>query len=1027
MALRDSALNIIIRAKDLTGGALRALRDNLRGADDAADSAGAKLARMAKAAIGLASAAVGVTALARATQGMLATGDQMERLQVTMTALMGSIADGERATAWIKEFAAATPHQVTEVTDAFIALKGFGLDPMDGSLQAIVDQNAKLGKGTENLTGITLALGQAWAKQRLQGEEIMQLVERGVPVWELLGQATGRTTVELQAMSEAGTLGRDAISGLIKAMGAGAVGAAGANMTLLSGYVSNLKDEWAGFQTAVADAGALDFAKATLAGLLQTIQAMKADGSLAALAKQWSDGFVATGRTIAATAKTLAGLGDEFALLARAWVALKVHEWAGVFVRAAGGLGILAAGAAGAAARMVALSRVMAATAWIAAAEALYRVASGIHAVRVASEASERAEATLAATYARVNAAAVERGRALGLEVQNLRQWKEAIADGSVVLDEQTGKYRLNREAALQQGYAITAAAAAQDALKQSASGLSAPFNELRAAFDAARQEGDDLGAALEKMAVLATSKGTAGIQALALQLRLMEQQGIATRTELVDGLGAALSSLSAEDRGRFTQALTQGLQDVEAAGANTVVRLEHMQTLLEANLVAAGNAMGVSVSKALTGVDDATQTAVAQLAELSDAMQAAAVDGEGAGKIMAAGFAKVIETLDSREEIDAFTGELQRMAAEGDISTADLNTALEKVRVKTLEIAEAAGASGEALSGAMDAAGEAAEGAAQTGQAAAGIGAAMADIYQGVHAEIARLSASAVEAFENLQGLGKFTTDAPVGEVEQLRAAIDQSAESIRSMAAVAIGDFVGVSTWMKELRVNAETTKIAFYQQKVEFTRLMDAWADGKLTAEQFAAKAAVCERTMGLLDQQDLGQLRRGIGQAEQTMARLRDTSRSTLDTLRNELDSLQGNTERVERREYEVRKRDLEAALKDARASGDSDATRDAAEALRVAEQIHREKMGQISAEAAARKAAEAEQAQAAAASAAAPATATAPATPQVTPQATPQVTPQVTVELRLGTKRTTVTTDRPDALLDLLSDAGLRTA
>ena len=286
----------------------------------------------------------GVGALTRAAQSMLATGDQFERLQVTMTALMGSLREGEAATAWVKQFAKDTPHQVTEVTDAFIKLKGFGLDPMDGTLQAIVHQNAKLGKGTENLTGITLALGQAWAKQKLQGEEIMQLVERGVPVWDLLGQATGRTTAEIQAMSEAGARGRDTIAALIKAMGAGSTGAAAANMSLLSGYVSNLKDEWAEFQDAVAQAGAMAYAKETLAGLLQTIARMKADGSLQPLAERWSAGFVAVGQAVVGAARTIAGLADELALLARAWAALKVAEWAGVLGRAAAGFTLIGTG-----------------------------------------------------------------------------------------------------------------------------------------------------------------------------------------------------------------------------------------------------------------------------------------------------------------------------------------------------------------------------------------------------------------------------------------------------------------------------------------------------------------------------------------------------------------------------------------------------------------------------------------------------------------------------------------------------------
>ncbi|MNC70662.1 hypothetical protein D3C75_1214970 [compost metagenome] len=68
----------------------------------------------------------------------------------------------------------------------FVRLKAFGIDPMNGAMQGMVDQAFKLGGGFEEVQGISLALGQAWAKQKLQGEESLQLIERGVPVWQLL-------------------------------------------------------------------------------------------------------------------------------------------------------------------------------------------------------------------------------------------------------------------------------------------------------------------------------------------------------------------------------------------------------------------------------------------------------------------------------------------------------------------------------------------------------------------------------------------------------------------------------------------------------------------------------------------------------------------------------------------------------------------------------------------------------------------------------------------------------------------------
>ncbi|MEG6624265.1 tape measure protein, partial [Pseudomonas aeruginosa] len=83
-------------------------------------------------------------------------------------------------------------------------LKAYGLDPMDGSLKAIEDQSEKLGGGMERLEGITTAVGQAWAKQKLQTEEILQLVERGVPVWDMLAKVTGKNAAQLQDLASKG-------------------------------------------------------------------------------------------------------------------------------------------------------------------------------------------------------------------------------------------------------------------------------------------------------------------------------------------------------------------------------------------------------------------------------------------------------------------------------------------------------------------------------------------------------------------------------------------------------------------------------------------------------------------------------------------------------------------------------------------------------------------------------------------------------------------------------------------------------
>ncbi|ASL26983.1 tape measure protein [Azotobacter chroococcum] len=245
---------------------------------------------------------------------MLKTGDQIEGLETRITSLMGSIDAGEKAIAWIKDFTKTAPMTIAEVTDAFALLKGFGLDPMDGSLQALVDKNAQLGGEMDRLQGIVIALGQAWGKEKLQAEEITQLVERGIPAWQLLSQATGKTVAQLQELSSEGRLGRDVIAALIAALiaelGKSAEGQALSAMSRLSGQLSQLKNAAQDFYDRIAQAGALDYVKGKLDELLATIRAMDSDGRLDRLAKSLSTAFIDGARRVEEFGRKL--LGTDF-------------------------------------------------------------------------------------------------------------------------------------------------------------------------------------------------------------------------------------------------------------------------------------------------------------------------------------------------------------------------------------------------------------------------------------------------------------------------------------------------------------------------------------------------------------------------------------------------------------------------------------------------------------------------------------------------------------------------------------------
>lgn len=409
--------------------------------------------------VALAGTWFGLQTLTGQLLAMFKTGDQAERLDVQLKAVMGSIAGGAEASAWIQDFAKNTPLQLDEVTRVFVRLKAFGIDPMAGAMQGIVDQAYKLGGGFEEVQGISLALGQAWAKQKLQGEEILQLIERGVPVWQLLEQVTGKNTAELQKLSEAGKLGRDTIAALMNEIAAQSSGAARDNMSLLSGLISNAQDNLAKFYRLVSESGALDWLKGQLANLNAEFEAMARDGRLQAWAQRLSDGFISLGETLKSLIQTLSEWRTALTVLAQAWVGLKIVGWIGdlrslyaqfialptATATAAGGMttgGTVAAGAAiGVRALGAAVKGLLAAVT----VEAIIQITQFAAALRqlVQAELALREAQTLRSeTQARLNGQFAALSAELGVAITSMADLDRLVAEGKVHYDEATGSWR---------------------------------------------------------------------------------------------------------------------------------------------------------------------------------------------------------------------------------------------------------------------------------------------------------------------------------------------------------------------------------------------------------------------------------------------------------------------------------------------------------------------------------------------------------------------------------------------------------
>lgn len=97
----------------------------------------------------LGAAVVGAGALIGGFLGksLVDTASQFEQFETQLTTIEGSSEKAKESLDWISEFGARTPYDVAQVTDAFVKLKSYGLDPINGGLlESIGNTAAAMGK-----------------------------------------------------------------------------------------------------------------------------------------------------------------------------------------------------------------------------------------------------------------------------------------------------------------------------------------------------------------------------------------------------------------------------------------------------------------------------------------------------------------------------------------------------------------------------------------------------------------------------------------------------------------------------------------------------------------------------------------------------------------------------------------------------------------------------------------------------------------------------------------------------------------
>ena len=225
----------------------------------------------------------------------------------TIAGLSVLLKDSQKAEEMYREavrFAAATPFETRQIVESYqkLLVAGFKETEIPVVLKAVGDLAAIKGFSQETIDRVTMAFGQIQAKGKMQGEEILQLAEAGVPlgrVYETLAQIYGKNTDEIRKMQEAGKIGADAgIFAVLKVLrddiGGGKLGAVmDKTSRTLSGMVSTLRSRPFEYLQELEDTGGFDALKDSISALNAALDPASEKGQkLLAVVKDFGGGLL---------------------------------------------------------------------------------------------------------------------------------------------------------------------------------------------------------------------------------------------------------------------------------------------------------------------------------------------------------------------------------------------------------------------------------------------------------------------------------------------------------------------------------------------------------------------------------------------------------------------------------------------------------------------------------------------------------------------------------------------------------------
>lgn len=185
---------------------------------NAASGVGTKFLSFGKVAAG-ALAGAGVAAVGMGVKVAAAN----EQARIAFTTMLGSAQKANSFLKQLQQFAAATPFEFPELQTAASSLISVGINAnrVIPIMRTLGNVTSGMGTGSEGIQRATVALQQMNAAQAIHAEDLNQLRDAGIPVYDLLSSALGKSKAEVVALAQSGKLGKDALDKMMGALESG--------------------------------------------------------------------------------------------------------------------------------------------------------------------------------------------------------------------------------------------------------------------------------------------------------------------------------------------------------------------------------------------------------------------------------------------------------------------------------------------------------------------------------------------------------------------------------------------------------------------------------------------------------------------------------------------------------------------------------------------------------------------------------------------------------------------------------------